>query len=478
MKKTLTIIAALALALGMTQCKKAEVPQATTDEGIFVTFTASYGGERTSFDPTGCSFTWNTSGTEYIYVGCEGMSGCIGELSAPGNGSSNLTFTGTLNSTPANGATLHFFYLGNGRHENTTTLDFSNQDGTHDNLTNYHIAVGSQTYTTGMTNFSATLNPLVAFARFDLSAFGTEAVSISGDGVYSTATIDYQKGEIAGNTKGSVSVGTPLSGGNYVALIPSTSVSSTDYATTLEFGNTGYSGSLEFKRGIFAGRYYTTANGGALEVEAISAAPSHEYVDLGLTSGTLWATCNVGADTPEGYGSYFAWGETELKNTYTWKTYQYCYYMVTNKKLTKYCNNSSLGYSGFTDNLTTLVAGDDAATAKWGGNWRMPTQEEWQELFHNTTVTLETRNGVNGCLLTANNGSGNSIFLPAAGFRLNNAFQFTGEYGFYWSSSLYTEDAYCALQYFFNLDDEMDYLDNSDRCYGMSIRAVQANVSK
>ena len=87
----------------------------------------------------------------------------------------------------------------------------------------------------------------------------------------------------------------------------------------------------------------------------------HAYVDLGLPSGTLWATCNVGADTPEGYGDYFAWGETQPKDVYNWSNYQYC--NGSHDQLTKYCNNSSYGYNGFTDNLTTLQPGDDAATA-------------------------------------------------------------------------------------------------------------------
>ena len=82
---------------------------------------------------------------------------------------------------------------------------------------------------------------------------------------------------------------------------------------------------------------------------------THEYVDLGLPSGLLWATCNVGADTPEAYGDYFAWGETEPKNTYNLSTYQYANGTFDDPQLTKYCNNPSYGYNGFTDNLTTLL---------------------------------------------------------------------------------------------------------------------------
>ena len=124
----------------------------------------------------------------------------------------------------------------------------------------------------------------------------------------------------------------------------------------------------------------------------------HEYVDLGLPSGTLWATYNVGANSPEEYGDYFAWGETQPKDTYTWSTYQYANGGSPwgNPNLTKYCANSQYGYNGYVDDLTILLPEDDAATANWGSNWRMPTQEEWWELGSNTTHTWTTQNGVNG----------------------------------------------------------------------------------
>ena len=160
----------------------------------------------------------------------------------------------------------------------------------------------------------------------------------------------------------------------------------------------------------------------------------YEYVDLGLPSGTLWATCNVGADTPEGYGDYFAWAETDPKTTYNWSTYKYC--NGDRYQLTKYCSKSSFGYNGFTDDLTTLLPEDDAATANWGGNWRMPTLEEWQELLANTTNKWTSQNGVNGRLFTAANG--NSLFLPAAGGHWDNEVDIVVSNGNYWSSSLYT----------------------------------------
>ena len=167
---------------------------------------------------------------------------------------------------------------------------------------------------------------------------------------------------------------------------------------------------------------------------AVSGVDGHPFVDLGLPSGLLWATCNVGADSPEDYGDYFAWGETQPKSDYSWGTYQYC--MGSNTTLTKYCNNASYGYNGYTDNLTVLEASDDAATANWGSGWRMPTKVEWQELLDNTTYTWTFQNGVYGQRFTASNG--NSLFLPAASYRNGTSLNGVGVLGCYWSSSLNT----------------------------------------
>ena len=185
---------------------------------------------------------------------------------------------------------------------------------------------------------------------------------------------------------------------------------------------------------------------------------AHPYVDLGLPSGLLWATCNVGADTPEDYGDYFAWGETTPKETYDWSTYLH----YNGSELTKYTGS---------DGLTTLLPEDDAATVNWGADWRMPTQVDWQELLNNTTNEWTTQNGVNGRLFTAANG--NNLFLPAAGYRYGDLFD-AGIYGYYWASSLGIYYPYGSWEFYF-WSDFYDTYDSRSRSNGLSVRPVREN---
>ena len=228
-------------------------------------------------------------------------------------------------------------------------------------------------------------------------------------------------------------------------------------------------------------RAYASNNNCTIYGEEVSFTSDNGWADLGLPSGTLWATCNVGADAPEDYGDYFAWGETVPKDYYDWSTYQYGnggFYdeYGFHPYLTKYCNNSEYGYNGYTDNLTILLLEDDAATANWGSDWRMPTKEEFQELYNNTTVTWTTQNGVNGGLFTASNG--NSLFLPAAGFRSSSGLNYAGSHGYYWSSSLYTDSPKFA-RYFGVYSDSSYGMGNSNggRNCGRPVRAVRSGTT-
>lgn len=193
----------------------------------------------------------------------------------------------------------------------------------------------------------------------------------------------------------------------------------------------------------------------------------HAFVDLGLPSGTLWATCNVGASRPEDYGDYFAWGETTTKETYSWSTYRYC--NGSGSTLTKYCYDANYGNNGFTDNLSTLQSSDDAATANWGNNWRMPTITEMQELIDNCTFEWTTLNGVNGAKFTGPNG--NNIFMPAAGDHNGSDFNFNETRGQYMSSNLSESNAYFYSGLILTSNNHEVYEGN--RYVGRSVRPVR-----
>lgn len=194
----------------------------------------------------------------------------------------------------------------------------------------------------------------------------------------------------------------------------------------------------------------------------------HEYVDLGLPSGTKWATCNVGASKPEGYGNYYAYGETTPKDSYVWKTYINC--KGSKKTLTKYCYDANYGNNKFTDNLTTLQSSDDAATANWGDGWRMPTDKEMQELIDNCNTTWTTRNGIIGMLFTSKT-NGKSIFLPAAGYRNDKDLKYTGTVGNYGTSSLRLDRTdWCRILHISSSTASINA--DRNRCFGQTIRPV------
>ena len=186
-----------------------------------------------------------------------------------------------------------------------------------------------------------------------------------------------------------------------------------------------------------------------------------QAVDLGLS--VKWASCNVGATKPEEYGDYFAWGEVKPKSVYDWSTYKYC--NGSANTLTKYNSYSSYGR---VDNKSTLEAQDDAATANWGGAWRMPSKAEQDELRTKCKWVWTTLNGVNGYKVTGPNG--NSIFLPAAGYMNGSSLFNAGSFGDYWSSSLRTDSPYGAYNVLF-FSDYVDWGSNY-RYYGLSVRPV------
>ena len=507
MKKVGIIIAALVLTFGFSQCKKAETP--STDEGVFITLKASYGqrGEKTGFIPEAGSFVWSEGVDEYVYVGGSEHYGCLGVLSGYGQGTDNMNFSGTLDITPYPAETLHFFYLGKGVErtgDNLVNLDFSNQDGTLENVTNYHIAVGDAVYSESIDVYTATLEMKMAIAYFDVSGFKkadetAETVYLHGDEVYTTATVNYQDGKISGATKGYLNMGT-ANAGKYIALIPSTTEQ-----TTLKFDSDSKTGSMRFVNGIRAGKYYVngtealsvTANAllegtipglfsvsatkmvrfskGNLQYIGSAATPYWKFADnqwiyLGTTTGQDSESETVDRDL-------FCWG------TSGWNNGNLLYQPYN----TKNTNHYSIGYGyGPYDGSTYIIdLTGSYANADWGvynaisngGNeqnlWRTLTVEEWVHVCNKRSTLSNIRyvkgnvSGVNGVILLPNdwrttvhtltlggNCASNTIsssdwevmevngavFLPAAGYRGGISVSNLGESGYYWSTTCISYD--------------------------------------
>ena len=203
---------------------------------------------------------------------------------------------------------------------------------------------------------------------------------------------------------------------------------------------------------------------------------TREYVDLGLPSKTLWATCNIGASKPEEYGLYFAWGETQ---GYTSDASDEHQFIKENNKwwdcdctvpvLLKYC----ISWSGIADYKKELDPEDDAATVNWGRKWQMPSLDQIKELCDSTYTTAEwtTLNGVNGRKITSKK-NGNSIFLPAANIIIT-----AGSSGIYWSRTLYMgmDDDAVTLEFY---KDKRFFDSHTPRYYGLSVRPVRTQKQK
>lgn len=281
-----------------------------------------------------------------------------------------------------------------------------------------------------------------------------------------------------------------------------------------EYGSTIVTATIKYSGGILDG--FTTVNDYRIEGNAIysiyanqiaidalgsitqktqsgsGSSGSHQYVDLGLPSGTLWATCNVGANNEWEYGDYFAWGETSPKSIYNCSTYKYA--NGDYNKLTKYCSKNDYGNNGFTDSRTILEKSDDAATANWGSDWRMPTAGELYAL-RNKCYWVWTSNykghKCNGYIVykalkesdegkkifkwsvpdAAYSERVAHIFLPAAGRWWENKPSDVGSNCSFWSSSLVTVSPNGAG--ILGFDSNLVFDLSADRCLGLSVRPVR-----
>ena len=193
-------------------------------------------------------------------------------------------------------------------------------------------------------------------------------------------------------------------------------------------------------------------------------AATHEYVDLGLPSGTLWAKTNLGASAQEGYGNYYAWGETTTKTTYSWSNYKYC-----------------SGTSSTVQDLGKSICGTsyDAARALWGSDWRMPSVDQMNELINKCTLQLKTVNGVKGLAFKGPNG--NSIFFPIPGYKYDSTTTGKGSETYYWSGTkdLLNQDKTRAICLYIKITSSSAKVETktAQRRTGLPIRPVRSSTT-
>ena len=465
---------AFALLLGLTQCKKNDIAPTSDGDTVFMTLDASCGGGRTVFVPSMPGIRWEAGATEYISVGSS-VNGYLGELSCKCKESTSatnrLSFSGQIN-PPAGtqGEKLYFFYLGNGRHYGTTSLNFSNQEssaGAHF-VTNYVIAIGEGTVTnSGGSTYTATadLEIKTAIAYFNISAFSTgsddDNVYLSGNDVYSTATIDYRAGTITRNAKGSINIGLTNESNKYVALIPSVSTE-----TTLIFEGTTKEGSFTLPRGIQANKYYSN-DGEALEVTGkesyvftVSSYPAKKVRfspgNLQYKTGTGWRfaehqydVCQTsnGSWNTSGWVDLFGWGTwsgtsehwnptntSTYSNEYSWEGDSYddvCFHgTLTNHTATGWFTLSRDQWRYIIENsrhgLATITVGENDIHG-------MVILPDNSELSINTSGSSWSNNIYSESQWVTNMEAKGAVFLPAAGYREGTKVYDYGNDYYYWS---------------------------------------------
>ena len=249
----------------------------------------------------------------------------------------------------------------------------------------------------------------------------------------------------------------------YIGLLPTSPGEVELSAITTD--NKCYKATIDITKTFVAGKAYkyTASTKKYTPAQTNGYENGHAYVDLGLS--VKWATMNIGANSPSGYGNYFSWGETITRDYYDWSDYSHC---KNENKMIKYCTDKEFGT---VDGKTTVEPSDDAAHVYWGGQWRTPTNEEMKELHKKCTwewVTSYNNTSIRGYNVIGPNG--NSIFLPAAGGRFRSGDVNKGTYGYYWTSSLNEEYSIFAWHMSFYSDFHFNGYDK--RVYGRPIRAV------
>lgn len=464
---------ALMMVLTLTQCNPDKGNEGGTQNGSKVKVSCVIpmnNGARSVFTNlmTDGSIKWS-AGTERIYLAIPNETNPqIVELTAFTTVESNiLLFEGEVETGLLSSGEYEVWYLGNSKNLGVPYItetkesdviksisgSIANQSGDLNDLGYCHIAMTTVTAETEgeevVLSLNGTLKNQIAIAHLDLEGI----TNLKGNAILGTEyALQYNNGafEFAVTEDASANINvTEGTSASYVVLFPNATAnvdlkSNTSKKVTFEGGVE--TNKIYYKH-VSDMEYYP------LEWEDYKEGPNangHEYVDLGLPSGLLWATCNVGATAPEAYGNYYAWGDIITKSNYTSSNYS-----TYNVQITDISGNAQY----------------DAATANWGGDWRMPTKDEVNELRNNCTWTWTTQNSVNGYNVEGPNG--NSIFLPAAGYYSYQSFKDAGTRGFYWSSSDYIND-FGIVNYAVSLTIKSTSYNNggNDRGDGRSVRPV------
>jgi hypothetical protein len=427
-------------------------------------------GTRSEFTNlmTDGSIKWS-AGTERIYLAIPNETNPqIVELTAFTTVESNiLLFEGEVEAGLLTAGEYEVWYLGNSKNLDVPYItetkegdiiksisgSIANQSGDLNDLGYCHIAKTTMTAETEgeevVLSLNGTLKNQIAIAHLNLEGI----TNLKGNAILGTEyTLQYNNGAFEFTVTEDASANINITEGttaSYVVLFPNATANVDLKSNTSKKVN--FEGGVEankiYYKHVSDMEYYPLA---WEDYEEGPNANGHEYVDLGLPSGLLWATCNVGATAPEAYGNYYAWGDVKTKSSYTSSNYS-----TYNLEITDISGNAQY----------------DAATANWGGDWRMPTKDEVNELRNNCTWTWTTQNSVNGYNVEGPNG--NSIFLPAAGYYSYQSFKDAGTRGFYWTSSDYIND-FGIDNYAVSLTIKSTSYNNggNDRGNGRSVRPV------
>jgi len=476
MKRFLSVIMA-SVVLFFSQCKPEPVDENNGDNGKRVKVSCTIdinGGCKSDFTNLmdNGSVNWS-NGLERVYVAIPGAEPRIIELISQSDGNHpKLEFEGeAAEGLITDGTEYDIWYFGHSKQldipyysndGSVLTGSIAEQSGRLSDLGYNHIAkttVTSETVEGNVVlNLNGTLRNQIAIALLDLE----NVTELYGDAIKGTEyklqyNADTEKYELAVTEDSDAAISVESAEGiSYVVLFPN----DTD-ESKIKCVRNAKTYAYSFYNGVKANKIYFKMNSDGVTPEALAwveieeepetpdspTINGHEYVDLGLPSGLKWATCNVGASSPEDYGNYYAWGETETKAEYTEDNS-----VTIGQQLNDISGNAQY----------------DAAAANWGGSWRMPTKAELEELIDECTWTWTTQNGVKGYKVTGPNG--NHIFLPAAGFRYWSSLYEAGEEGYYCSSS--PNESHSDYAYNLLINSGTQGVDWNYRDYGQSVRPV------